>query len=195
MDGTGRVIYVNTFSKTVAPSLRIRYAVLPPDVSRAYRERLGFLSCPVSVPEQYILAAFMTDGSLARHISRMRTRCRGVRDALLAALAASPLAERYTVSAADGGLHFPSASAHDSVGYCTVCGIGGAGGSGALSARLLCRSSCGGYAYAGHQLRRIVRRLRAGIGAPAGYCISCVVPAVDTLCPSRCTALCCRRRD
>lgn len=106
MDGTGRVIYVNTFSKTVAPSLRIGYAVLPPDVSRAYRERLGFLSCPVSVPEQYILAAFMTDGSLARHISRMRTRCRGVRDALLAALAASPLAERYTVSAADGGLHF-----------------------------------------------------------------------------------------
>ena len=103
MDGTGRVIYVNTFSKTVAPSLRIGYAVLPPDVSRAYRERLGFLSCPVSVPEQYILAAFMTDGSLARHISRMRTRCRGVRDALLAALAASPLAERYTVSAADGG--------------------------------------------------------------------------------------------
>ena len=101
-----RVIYVNTFSKTVAPSLRIGYAVLPPDVSRAYRERLGFLSCPVSVPEQYILAAFMTDGSLARHISRMRTRCRGVRDALLAALAASPLAERYTVSAADGGLHF-----------------------------------------------------------------------------------------
>ena len=106
MDGTGRVIYVNTFSKTVAPSLRIGYAVLPPDVGRAYRERLGFLSCPVSVPEQYILAAFMTDGSLARHISRMRTRCRGVRDALLAALAASPLAERYTVSAADGGLHF-----------------------------------------------------------------------------------------
>lgn len=106
MDGTGRVIYVNTFSKTVAPSLRIGYAVLPPDVSRAYRERLGFLSCPVSVPEQYILAEFMTDGSLARHISRMRTRCRGVRDALLAALAASPLAERYTVSAADGGLHF-----------------------------------------------------------------------------------------
>ncbi len=106
MDGTGRVIYVNTFSKTVAPSLRIGYAVLPPEVSRAYRERLGFLSCPVSVPEQYILAAFMTDGSLARHISRMRTRCRAVRDALLAALAASPLAERYTVSAAEGGLHF-----------------------------------------------------------------------------------------
>ena len=48
----------------------------------------------------------MTDGSLARHIRRMRTRCRGVRDTLLAALAASPLAERYTVSAADGGLHF-----------------------------------------------------------------------------------------
>ena len=106
MDRTGRVIYINTFSKTVAPSLRIGYAVLPPRISLAYRERLGFLSCPVAVPEQYVLAAFMADGSFARHINRMRTRCRAVRDTLLTALSESPCAAQYTVSAADGGLHF-----------------------------------------------------------------------------------------
>ena len=106
MDRTGRVIYINTFSQTVAPSLRIGYAVLPPRVSQAYRERLGFLSCPVAVPEQYVLAAFIADGSFARHINRMRTRCRTVRDTLLAALSESPCAAHYTVSAADGGLHF-----------------------------------------------------------------------------------------
>lgn len=106
MDRTGRVLYVNTFSKTVAPSLRIGYAVLPPDISRLYRERLGFLSCPVAVPEQAVLAAFMREGFFSRHVNQMRTRTRAVRDALLAALSASPRAASYRVLGADGGLHF-----------------------------------------------------------------------------------------
>lgn len=106
LDTTGRVVYINTFTKTVAPSLRIGYAVLPPTLCQSYRERFGWLSCPVAVPEQYILAAFMSDGSLSRHINRMRTRCRALRDSLLAALDSARQAERYTVSMADGGLHF-----------------------------------------------------------------------------------------
>lgn len=106
MDRTGRVIYINTFTKTIAPSLRLGYAVLPPPIREAYRGRLGFLSCPVAVPEQAVLAAFLSDGSFARHISRMRTRARAVRDVLLRELAASRYAARYRVSAAEGGLHF-----------------------------------------------------------------------------------------
>lgn len=106
MDRTGRVIYINTFTKTVAPSLRMGYAVLPAGICAAYRERLGFLSCPVAVSEQAVLAAFIADGSLTRHINRTRTRTRRVRDELIRALAASPCASRYRVSAADGGLHF-----------------------------------------------------------------------------------------
>lgn len=106
MDRTGRVIYINTFTKTVAPSLRMGYAVLPEGLCAVYRERMGFLSCPVAVPEQAVLAAFIADGSFTRHINRTRTRTRRVRDELIRALAASPCASRYRVSAADGGLHF-----------------------------------------------------------------------------------------
>lgn len=106
LDTTGRVVYINTFTKTLAPSLRIAYAVLSPALLHLYQARFGWLSCPVAVPEQYILAAFMQDGSFARHINRMRTRCRALRDRLLAAISDSPYASRYHVSMADGGLHF-----------------------------------------------------------------------------------------
>lgn len=106
LDVTGRVIYINTFTKTIAPSLRIAYAVLPPEMAADYGARFGYLSCPVAVPEQYVLAAFMQEGSLSRHINRMRTHYRTLRDSLLARLSASPRAGRYAVSEADGGLHF-----------------------------------------------------------------------------------------
>lgn len=106
LDTAGRVIYINTFSKTIAPALRIAYAVLPPALAADYRERFGFLSCPVTAAEQLILAAFIREGYFERHINRMRTRYRALRDRLLAAIASSPRADRYTVSQADGGLHF-----------------------------------------------------------------------------------------
>ncbi len=106
MDGAGCVIYINTFSKTIAPALRIAYAVLPPALAAAYRERLGFLACPVTAAEQLILAAFIREGYFERHLNRMRTRYRALRDRLLAAIAASPRASRYHVTEADGGLHF-----------------------------------------------------------------------------------------
>ena len=106
LDRTGCVIYINTFSKTIAPALRIAYAVLPPDLAAAYRERLGFLACPVTAAEQLILSAFIREGYFERHLSRMRTRYRALRDRLLAAIAASPRALRYRVAEADGGLHF-----------------------------------------------------------------------------------------
>lgn len=106
MDTAGRVIYINTFSKTIAPALRIAYAVLPPALADDYRSRFGFLSCPVTAAEQLILASFIREGYFERHINRMRTRYRAIRDSLLSAIAASPRAHRYTVSQADGGLHF-----------------------------------------------------------------------------------------
>ncbi len=106
MDRGGRVIYINTFSKTIAPALRIAYAVLPPALAADYRERFGFLSCPVTAAEQLILAAFIREGYFERHINRTRTRYRALRDALLTAIQGSPKAHRYKVTQADGGLHF-----------------------------------------------------------------------------------------
>ena len=67
-----RVIYVNTFSKTVAPSIRAGFMVLPASLISLYRERAGFMSCSVPVLEQVLLEDLLTSGNFARHINRVR---------------------------------------------------------------------------------------------------------------------------
>ena len=71
-----RVIYLNTFSKMLAPSMRTGYMVIPAEMLRAYRERLGFYSCTVPVFEQLVLAEFIRCGELERHIGRLRRKRR-----------------------------------------------------------------------------------------------------------------------
>ncbi len=83
MDTTGRVIYVNTFSMTIAPSVRIGYMCLPDALSRLWEEKLGFCSCPVPVFEQYTLARFISGGYFERHINRMKKHYRRVREQVL----------------------------------------------------------------------------------------------------------------
>ena len=72
----GRVIYLNTFSRSVAPSLRAGYMVLPPALLKLFRERLGFYSCSVPVFEQYVLAELIRSGDFERHINRVRRQLR-----------------------------------------------------------------------------------------------------------------------
>ena len=66
------VIYMNTFSKTVSPSLRIGYMILPKDLATLYEEKLGFLTCPVPTYLQLVLAELMNNGDFERHINRVR---------------------------------------------------------------------------------------------------------------------------
>ncbi len=70
------VIYMNTFSKTVSPSLRIGYMVLPRPLVTAYTERLGFYSCTVPTVMQFVLAALIDSGDFERHINRVRRKKR-----------------------------------------------------------------------------------------------------------------------
>ncbi len=105
-DRSGRVIYMNTFSKTIAPSMRISFMVLPPELLSRYRARLGFYACPVPVFEQHTLARFLAEGHFERHLHRMRTFYRARRDAVIAALRAAPFADRIVIREADAGLHF-----------------------------------------------------------------------------------------
>lgn len=70
------VIYVNTFSKTIAPSMRISYMVLPRELSDKFNNKLGFYSCTVPVFEQYVLAEFINNGDFERHINRVRRKLR-----------------------------------------------------------------------------------------------------------------------
>lgn len=67
-----RVIYVNTFSKTIAPSIRAGFMVLPESLTALYRERAGFMSCSVPVLEQVLLEDLLSSGTFVRHINRVR---------------------------------------------------------------------------------------------------------------------------
>ena len=66
------VIYLNTFTRTISPALRIGYMVLPPKLLSAFEERLGFYSCTVPVFEQYVLTELLNGGEFERHINRIR---------------------------------------------------------------------------------------------------------------------------
>lgn len=70
--GGNRVIYMNTFSRTVSPSLRVGYMVLPAALTPLFERRVGFYSCTVPAFEQYLLAELIQSGDFERHVNRMR---------------------------------------------------------------------------------------------------------------------------
>lgn len=72
----GEVIYMNSFSKTIAPSIRVGYLVIPESLLPLYEEKVGFYSCTVPVFDQLVLAEFIMSGRFERHINRVRRRRR-----------------------------------------------------------------------------------------------------------------------
>ncbi|MCH4031526.1 MAG: PLP-dependent aminotransferase family protein [Lachnospiraceae bacterium] len=73
------VIYMNTFTRTIAPSMRTGYMVLPPSLTDAFEKRLGFYSCTVPVFDQYVIAEFIDSGEFERHLNRVRRHLRSTR--------------------------------------------------------------------------------------------------------------------
>ena len=104
-DDSDRVIYLNTFSKTLVPSLRISYMVLPETLMDLYRSQMSFYSCTVSSFEQLALAEFISQGHFERHINRLTRYYRRQRAAMVDALAASDLARIATFQVPDVGTH------------------------------------------------------------------------------------------
>ena len=70
------VIYLNTFSKTISPSIRVAYMVLPKKLVMPFFEKLGFYSCTVPSFEQYLITELLSDGEFERHINRVRRKLR-----------------------------------------------------------------------------------------------------------------------
>ena len=103
---SGRVIYMNTFSKTLAPSIRISYMVLPMPLMEQLQEKLGFYSCTVPSFEQHTLARFLDEGNFEKHINRMRRFYKSRRNRLMAAIAACPGRAYLSVLEENAGLHF-----------------------------------------------------------------------------------------
>ena len=70
------VLYLNTFSKTIAPSMRVGYMVLPPALLDDFERAVGFYSCTVPLFEQYVLAELLRSGDFERHLNRVRRQRR-----------------------------------------------------------------------------------------------------------------------
>lgn len=85
-DRGGKVIYIGTFSKSIAPAIRMSYMVLPGPVFKMYQEKCGFINSTVSKVDQLILQKFIEDGYYERHLNKTRALYRSRHDTLLAAL-------------------------------------------------------------------------------------------------------------
>ena len=102
-DTEGKVIYLGTFSRAIAPSIRISYMVLPETLLPAYEENGRCFSATVSKTDQKILEEFMRSGAFERHLNRMRAQYKGKHDLLIRLL--KEFGREYTVSGENAGVH------------------------------------------------------------------------------------------
>ncbi len=102
-DVKDKVIYIGTFSKSIAPAIRISYLVLPESLLGKYRERALFLASTVSRTDQFMLNEFIREGYFERHLNKMRKGYKNKHDLLLEELRA--FGHAFTISGENAGLH------------------------------------------------------------------------------------------
>ena len=102
-DELGKVIYLGSFSKSIAPAIRVSFMVLPEPLLQVYKRDCAFYSCTVSRIDQSILNEFIRDGYFERHLNKMRKIYRAKHDLMLEELL--PFQKRFTVSGENAGLH------------------------------------------------------------------------------------------
>ena len=125
MDRNGRVVYIGSFSRGLAPSIRVAYMVLPEALLERYRALFGHFSSTVSRYEQTVLARFLSEGFYARYLRRMcnlyRQRCARLTQRIRS------LNARICISGDGGGLHFlltlPDRSEEELYAQATASGI------------------------------------------------------------------------
>lgn len=105
MDRYDKVIYLGTFSKAIAPAIRVSYLILPQELLEAYHQYLGHYSCTVSRLDQGILTRFLAEGYFEKHVNRMRKIYRGKHDLVLDQL--KPLVQKgyLQIQGENAGLH------------------------------------------------------------------------------------------
>lgn len=102
-DRHDRVIYIGTFSKSIAPAIRVSYMVLPRRLMKLYRERGRMISCTVSRVDQMLISDFLNEGYYERHLNKMRAIYKGRHDALLEEL--KPFRKICRISGEHAGVH------------------------------------------------------------------------------------------
>lgn len=106
LDSHGRVIYINTFTKTLAPSMRISYMILPDRLMEKFRRELDFCSNTVPLFEQLTLARFISEGFFERHINRIKKIYKSRRDLLISSLKQYMPDGSFEIKGENSGLHF-----------------------------------------------------------------------------------------
>ena len=103
VDHIGRVIYMGTFSKSIAPSIRMSYMVLPDSLMQRYEERVAFYSPTVSKIDQLVVSEFIDGGYFGRHLNKMRSVYRAKHDQVISML--KTCGKKVKVSGENAGLH------------------------------------------------------------------------------------------
>ena len=102
-DAAGKVVYMGTFSKSIAPAIRVGYMVLPEALLERYRQKCACFSCTVSRVDQAVLEQFLDSGAFERHLNRMRKSYSRKHEALLDGL--KPFFRQFDLSGENAGLH------------------------------------------------------------------------------------------
>lgn len=102
-DAAGKVIYIGTFSKSIAPAIRVSFMVLPKKLMRRYERQYAVFSSTVSRIDQAVLNDFIREGAFERHLNRMRKVYKEKHELLLEEL--KPFLEDFTLSGENAGLH------------------------------------------------------------------------------------------
>lgn len=83
LDRNQRVIYAGTFSKTIMPSFRISYLVLPPDLLREYKRHFSYWIQGSNTLNLFTLHYFIESGEYAKHVKRMNNHYEMKRENLI----------------------------------------------------------------------------------------------------------------
>ena len=106
IDISEKVIYMNTFTKTLASTVRISYMILPRPLLEQFYQKLSFYSCTVSNFEQYTLDLFIKEGYFEKHINRLRNYYQNKKNGFLSAIWDSGLYKCVEISGEEAGVHF-----------------------------------------------------------------------------------------
>lgn len=112
-DKKEKVIYMGTFSKSIAPAIRVSFMVLPKPLLELYEKNAGFLSSTVSRIDQAILNEFIAGGHYERYLNKMRKIYRSKHDCLLECL--RPFKHKFDISGENAGLHIVLVSREEGI--------------------------------------------------------------------------------
>ncbi|MFW5888957.1 MAG: PLP-dependent aminotransferase family protein [Bacillota bacterium] len=105
LDEYDKVIYMNSFSKSISPSFRVSFMVLPHNLVKKYRESFSYFSCSVPIITQLSLEKFIASNEFERHLNRMKNIYKLKRDKFIFELEKA-FGEKIEILGSDAGLHF-----------------------------------------------------------------------------------------